>query len=244
MALLISGGWLIANMHVITGISVQHTHFLSRLSNPFFFFLASITVIRWVERRMPDKRWIEWTLRAGFVGIVGSMAAHQYVVAANVAPFQKRSDPEMNLVLWMRSHLPPERVVGTTSPRLIALIPALTAEFSYVAAGNRSLTSTPEIFDRYYQLASFTGLTEAEVARIARQPGKLHPSELLLTFGLRPKEVEGFIDGYKSFLKNGGDRLRYRLDYLILPASAEPITGADRLYQNKEFQLFSMRAAS
>lgn len=247
-AVLVAAGLLVANIHVVTGLDVQNAHFLSRLATPFLFFLAGVTLFHYLERGFLRRKWPSLAFGAAFTVLLASLAAHQCLVASTVAPYQRASSPEMQLVLWLRAHVPPENVVGALSPSLIDLIPALTADYSYVPAGNRSLTATSEIVDRYYELASAAELTEADVARIASRPGKLHPSDLLLTFGLRPDRLTGFVKDYGTFLASRQPVLRYRIDYLVLPAAAAipgPIAArylrVARVYTNSEFQVLQLR---
>lgn len=246
-AVLVAAGLLVANIHVVTGLDVQNAHFLSRLATPFLFFLAGVTLFHYLERFL-GRKWPKLALRAAFAALIASLAAHQYLVASNVAAWQRSSSPEMQLVLWLRAHVPPERVVGTLSPGLIDLIPALTADYSYVPAGNRSLTATSEIVERYYELACAAGLSEADVGHIASRPGKLHPSDLLLTFGLRPERLAGFVNGYGTFLAGPQPALRYRIDYLVLPAEAAipaPIAAryphASPVYRNAGYRLLQLQ---
>jgi hypothetical protein len=246
-AVLIAAGLLISNIHVITGIDVQNAHFLSRLSHPFFFFLAAVTLFHLLEPGLLTRRWAQNALRLACALLVGSLAAHQALVASNVAPYQKKTGSEMQLVLWLRSHVPPESVVGSVSPSLITLVPALTADYSYVPTGNRSLTATSEIFERYYELASAMGLSQADVAHIVARPGKLHPSELLLAFGLRPNRIDSFVQGYAVFLARPQPVLKYRIDYLVLPVSAgipavlDGRPGVKPVYSNADFRLVQLR---
>jgi hypothetical protein len=247
-AVLIAAGLLISNIHVITGINVQNAHFLSRLSHPFFFFLAGVTVFHFLERGVLSRVWVRNVLAIAFALLVGSVAAHQALVASHVAPYQRKTGTQMQLVYWLRSNLLPESVVGTVSPSLITLIPALTADYSYVPTGNRSMTATPEIFERFYELASALGLSQADVAHIAAKPGNLHPSELLLAFGLRPNRIDEFVQGYGAFLATRQPALKYRLDYLVVPASggipSSVITlypQAVAIYRNVDFQVLRLR---
>jgi hypothetical protein len=110
------------------------------------------------------------------------------------------------------------------------------------------MTATPEIFERYYELASAVGLSQADVAHIAAKPGNLHPSELLLAFGLRPNRIDEFVQGYGAFLEARQPALKYRLDYLVLPASggipSSVITlypQAVAVYRNVDFQVLRLR---
>jgi hypothetical protein len=247
-AVLIAAGLLISNIHVITGINVQNAHFLSRLSHPFFFFLAGVTVFHFLERGVLSRVWVRNVLAIAFALLVGSVAAHQALVASHVAPYQRKTGTQMQLVYWLRSNLLPESVVGTVSPSLITLIPALTADYSYVPTGNRSMTATPEIFERFYELASALGLSQADVARIAAKPGNLHPSELFLAFGLPPNRIDEFVQGYGAFLATRQPELKYRLDYLVVPASggipSSVITLYPRavvIYRNVDFQVLRLR---
>lgn len=247
-AVLVTAGLLVSNNHVLTGTDVQNAHFLHRLANPLFFFLLCVTAFHYLGRWVLGRSWARIGLHAAFVLFLVSLAAHQRLVASNVAPYQKESRPEMQLVLWIRSHVPPERVVGTISPRLICLIPALTPEYTYVPNGVRSMTSTPEMLRRYYELAAAEGLSQEEVTRQIKIPGKFHPSDLLLTFVLRPNRMAEVAAGYGDFLASGRTGIEYRLDYLVLPASAGipgPVAAryphAAQVYRNAEFQLLQVQ---
>jgi hypothetical protein len=204
------------NFQVLAGYDAQHEHFWNRLILPLAFFLGCLAVLSSLEARASRyARLYRPVLAAAFLCILSNAAARQMYVGLRVAPIQRASDPKLTLLRWVRSQLPPEQVIGSLEPEFIQAIPAISPEFTYVPSGLRSLTSTGEIVQRYYELAKLIGLSAQEFDALVAIRNHLGESRLGVILGLGG-HTEWFTRGYSSYLlANDSHR---RLDYVILPS--------------------------
>ena len=259
------------NIQMLTGYDAQHAHFWNRLILPVGVLLCGCWLLAAAERRWNRSHLLKASLIGILISLLLNAGTRQVVVGTENAKLQRASRPEIQLLQWVRSNLPAESVIGTVDPDLILLVPALTANFTYVPTGLRSLTPTEEIVDRYYELASFLDLTPAEVQAVAVTPShhSVHSQLFLVLWGFIdpvaiPLSHESTKSGYQwvlKYLDNPGafaegyyrytqmhlDR-EHRLDYVVYsagksmpPAIQGYYAHAKTVYVNQQYQLIALR---
>ncbi len=141
-------GLLGMNVQILSGMSFQQYHFLYRLTEPVCLFLACCLIAR---LRPPAER----TATVALAALLLFATGRQIVAATRFAPLQRSDTPEIQLLTWIRTNLPPQQVIGTSDPDLILLIPAITPDFTYIPSNMRTLTSPAEITVRQAELETF-----------------------------------------------------------------------------------------
>ncbi|HEY7209093.1 MAG TPA: hypothetical protein VH477_02375 [Bryobacteraceae bacterium] len=249
LSLLVLGALCGMNVQIVSGYETQPWHFWKRLALPVLFFLLAGCLARFVERRVVNVRAPAMAL---LIILIVSTAARLCVAGIRTAPYQRASSPDPSLLVWIRRNLAPDQVIGTTNPELILLIPALTSEYTYVPSGLRSLTSRPEIVDRYYEMACILGWPSAQLASAAAIPSHLdHSTEVLHTLGLSytgdPTAYSQFVNGYQAKYALCSAP-RYRLDFVVASSGQEAqairrrFPDAHELYHNEGYRLLDVRA--
>ncbi len=237
LAWLIAGAFYGMNFQVLSGFETQPWHFWKRLALPVAFFLMAAGLAHRVKPRGGV-----WLARGLLILLIASTAARLTIAAWRTAPYQRVSNPKFQVLIWARSQLPANQVIGTTDPELILLIPALTADYTYVPSGLRSLTPTAEIVARYDQLACALGLTPQEVSQAAAVPNHLgHSTELMQVLGLTytgdPGTEQAFREQYAAFSQHCAPP-RGKLDALILPIKSNQTYPTGRTaYRNSEYRV-------
>jgi len=259
------------NFHVLSGYDAEHDHFWRRLILPVAFFLCGCWLLSMAERGWNRPRSLKCLVGLALIAVLLNAGARQLYVGAAIAEQQRASGEEIKLLKWAQSNVPPGSVIGTVDPNLILLIPVISANFTYVPPGLRSLTPTGEIVDRYYELASLLRLSPEEVDSIATVPAHNGTDSHLLwtlrVYGDRigpfvyddsedsrvlrmskyAKSRQTFVEGYRSYQQRCIDRGR-RLDYVVsgpgttIPAPVKTcFVGARVIYLNQRYQLIALR---
>ncbi len=253
--LLVAGSLFGMNLQILSGYETQRWHFWKRLALPVFFFVVASAVARRgeesSEEKIASRRKFAQSLLALLILETAARLAYAGVLTA---PYHRASNPDIAMLTWVRSHLPDNQVIGTADPKLILLIPALTADYTYVPSGLRSLTSTENIVSRYFEIACLLSFSRADVAREAAIPNHLsHSTELLQVLGLSYTGDHGvyqwFLNQYRT--QRTCEAPRWRLDYLAVPAEAfAEATGRKRfpdasvVYRNSAWELLDVRYAA
>jgi hypothetical protein len=242
------------NFQVISGYETQSWHFWKRLALPIFFFVATAWLARFTTSRLNDEKFKKFATvcRAATIVLVLGTSARLIHAGIATAPFQKASGAQVAMLTWIRSHVPENHVIGTTDPELILMIPALTADYTYVPSGLRSLTSLEEIKDRYFELSCLLGLSVKEMAQAAAVPSHLrHSTEVLQVLGL---SYTGDREVYQEFVNEYATRPacpapKRRLDYLLIPrkvgqpsAVAHLFPEIQLVYRDQDYDLLKLRA--
>ena len=246
LLLLVLGAISGMNAHVLTGYETQPWHFWKRLAVPVAFFLVAEVAARYLE----GIRRSRLLAVVALIALLVNSAARLCVAGYETAPYQRATDGRISLLKWASSHLPADRVLATVDPQLILLIPAITTDYTYVPSGIRSLTTTSEIVDRYYQIACLLGMTPADIENAAAVPNHLgHSTEVLHALGLTPNGEPAifheFVGDYRSAYARCGSP-SYRVDYVIVGSDAEQhslqrkFPNARELYRNAGFRLFDV----
>lgn len=252
LTLVIAGSLFGMNLQILSGYETQPWHFWKRLALPIFFFVVASALAHSVEgsfvRKIATVRKIAQVLLASLILETAARLAYAGVLTA---PYQRASNPDVAMLVWVRSHLPVNQVIGTADPKLILLIPALTADYTYVPSGLRSLTSTENILSRYFEIACLLGLSPADVAREAAIPNHLgHSTELLQVLGLSytgdRAVYRWFVSQYRT--PAACQAPSWRLDYLAVPAGTlaekhamERFPIARMVYHNSGWELLDVR---
>jgi hypothetical protein len=147
------------NFQVLTGFDAQHDHFFNRLLQPLGVFFISLAAFAFLR----ESRWRSHVrtlaiLAVPFVAVLIGMAVYrQLEVGLRTASLHRLSDSRMSTLLWIRRHVDPEAVVGTSDDRLYMLLPAVTGHWTFVPIATRSLASTREILLRYLLVSWLEG---------------------------------------------------------------------------------------
>jgi hypothetical protein len=225
------------NFQILSGFDLMHDHFWNRLILPTAFFLCGYWIFSTVENLKRDRlRDFNRVALVALICIILNAGAREVYVGVQIAEQQRASRPEIELLMWARSNLPFGSVIGTVDPDLILMIPSTGPYFNYVPSAGRSFTSTSEIVDRYYELASLLGLSTSEVESIIKFNDVLDYSGTLQTF----------LEGYRRYRKEQSERLR-KLDYVVVNSEIEiPVEIEKRfshariLYINQKFKLIGL----
>lgn len=239
LSLSVLGGLFGMNGQIISGFDVAGFHFMYRLVQPIGYFLAACGLGWLVEhghsRLKPN---LNRFAAIAIAILLVNAAARQSYAAIRFAPYQRSGNPRIKLLTWVRSHLPPEQVIGTLDPELALLIPAIAPDFTYVPGGLRSFTPTREIGDRYLDLASLLGYSQEDVA------GEAKP-ELLEDLRLGIADPADLAPAYGTFLAKNSPRTR-RLDYVVVKAGRiEPLPLIRRfpearvIYEDETYRLMA-----
>jgi len=252
LTLLIAGSLFGMNLQILSGYETQVWHFWKRLALPVFFFVLASALAHRVEESFADKTAIVRKLGQVLLAVlILETAARLAYAGVLTAPYHRSSNPDVAMLVWVRSHLPNNQVIGTADPKLILLIPALTADYTYVPSGLRSFTSTRNIVNRYFEIACLLGLSQADVAREAAVPNHLgHSAELLQVLGLSytgdRAVYQWLVNQYKTQATCRAPNSR--LDYLAVPARTPAQTavekrfpGAPIVYRNSGWELLDVR---
>lgn len=250
LAAVVAGCFFGMNFQLLTGYETQSWHFWKRLALPLAFFLLLSAAASFAARHFAP-RWPRWRGALTFVTflLIAETSARLICAGVLTAPYQRASRPEVSLLTWVRSHISPNHVIGSINPELILLIPALTANYTYVPSGLRSLTSTDEIKQRYFEMACLLGLSTEGLAQAAALPNHLaHSSLVLQVLGL---SYTGDRSVYQAFLKEyaaqGVCRVPRRLDYLAVSKEEAASPSLQRffparrvVYQNAAYELIAV----
>ncbi len=249
----IAGSMYGMNFQILSGYETQTWHFWKRLAVPVLFFLLASALAARAARAGPrNLQRLAIAARILLVILILETAGRLTRAGILVAPFERSTNPDIALLSWVRSHILPGQVIGTANPELILLIPALTSDYTYVPSGLRSLTSTGEIVNRYFELACRLEMSPADVSRAAALPNHLgHSTELLHVLGLSytgdPAVYSRFVNDYESYARDCHDP-GWRLDYLVIPASSNQLVPAVRfpfarvIYRNSGYELLDLHA--
>jgi hypothetical protein len=236
------GSALGLNLQVLTGIDAQHTHFYNRALQPLLMYLFLLMLFRSIKR--PPM--------AAIVAVIGILIAvaslRQIEVGRNTAVWHRKTNPDIDVLVWVRSHLPPDAVIGSNDVNLIELIPAIAGNWTFVPMGGRSMATDEDILTRYSLLCRIEGRSWQEVEAALRLPGFREGKAMSLSYALvmeqRPSSRS--IETAKAIWNKidlPGDFRDRRLDYLITrkadAALVSPTPGGrfDTLYQNGAWRL-------
>src|SRR5262249_22225852 len=137
------------------------------------------------------------------VVVLLNAGARQLYVGGLISEQQRASRPEIELLAWIRSHVPWGSVIGTVNFEIVALIPAIGPNFSYLPMEMRTMTPTGEIGERCYDLALLLTASPDEFYRQRFACGGIHRS---------------YSEAYALYSQTHGGptgRPTYRLDYVV-----------------------------
>ncbi len=250
LAILVCGALYGMNFQIISGFETQPWHFWKRLALPLCYFLGISFAAHFAEntRRIRARACRGTAYLVLFLLILETAARLTYAALAT-APLQRASQPDLALLDWVRANLPRDQVIGTVNPELILLIPAIAPDYTYVPSGLRSLTSSDEIVERYFELDCLLGLSPHQVESAAAVANHLgHSTELLHVLGLSytgdPEVYRSFVNGYRKF-QAACVLPKWQLD-LVVTSSPEEAAAVHRnlplvktLYQNSRYELLA-----
>jgi len=155
------------------------------------------------------------------VALIALSSYRQYQAGSQSAESHRFSDSRNQILLWARTNISPQAVIGTLDPQLMMLIPAITGNWNFVPVGSRSVSSSQEILRRYSLLSTLEKIGPGEVEGRLRHPiqaEKLRhrpPFVLFVSAYLGPeltadlRQFARTIDMYKELTSR-------KLDYLII----------------------------
>jgi hypothetical protein len=150
----ITGAALGLNAQALTGINAEHAgHFYNRVLQPLGTYFLLLMVFRNVRRPVTVVTVLVSAL------LISMAAVRQVQVGRNTAAYHRITDPDMEVLLWARSHLPADVVIGSNDGNLLTLIPAIAGTWTFVPLGDRSMASDKEILTRYLLLCRLEGRT-------------------------------------------------------------------------------------
>ncbi|HEY3823647.1 MAG TPA: hypothetical protein VGL82_03770 [Bryobacteraceae bacterium] len=231
------------NFQVLTGFDAQHDHFYNRALQPLLGYFFLLMLFRNV-RRPPVAAVI-----AVIAALLGVAARRQIEVGKNTAPYQRKSNPDMDVLIWARSHLSSDAVIGSNDGNLLTMIPAIDGVWTFVPRGDRSMASSEEILTRYLLLCRLEGWNWQKVEDDLQSDSHQHPNAspivytLITAHKLLPESqamartIWGKIDLATDFRDRRLDYLMERKDEgaPVFPTRQEPFS---ELYENSAWRLF------
>jgi hypothetical protein len=231
------------NFQLLTGFDAQHHHFYNRALQPLLMYLFLLMLFRSV-RKPPG------AATAAVIGILIAVAAlRQIEVGRNTAVYQRKTNPDMDVLVWARSHLPADAVIGSNDGNLLTLIPAIAGTWTFVPLGDRSMASNDEILTRYLLLCRLQGWNWQTVETELTSDSRLHSNASALAYILimqrkiLPESLQT-ANAIWTKIDLRGDFKDRRLDYMIVsradgtpvsPVLSEPFAA---LYQNSAWRVF------
>jgi hypothetical protein len=254
MAALLFGGLVGLNFHVITGFDAQHTHFYNRLLQPLGCFFAPLAVLAWLDER-------DWRslLRATAVAIGAASVLllclglyRQARVGIDTAVHHRASDSRMATLLWIREHLPPQTVIGSSDDRLFLLIPAVTGNWTFVPMGLRSMAPTREILLRYLLLSALEGKQWHEIRdtltrkRLGDTFGSVIVQPMIGAVQLSPRAL-AMVESMWNHGKLDRELAARKLDFLIVeaerPLETMRLRNPKTIFVNHDWRVLDVREA-
>jgi len=236
---LLAGGGVGLNLHLLTGYNPQHGHFINRVIEPLAFFLG-VALLALISFRSGGFR--VWFRRAsfGFAGVLVLIAGYrQYECGLAGVSGQRLSTSRAKLSGWIREHIPVDKVIGTTDPELVMLLPGIAGNWTFMPMATRSMADGVEDMKRYFILAQLESVdleqAKAQLLKPAPDGDHLWLMPEYVFFGAQGPD-QGVVQLAESTWakENAADLLQVRkLDYLALSPSASLIP-AKRLFSNLE----------
>jgi hypothetical protein len=158
-----AGGAVGINFQLLTGYNAQHGHFLNRVILPVTVYAAGLMVLSLPAVRTGPRSLTVALPGLLIVGLLTMASARQIETGRNTAQYQRLSNPDMAVLMWLREHVPADSVLGSTDRDLLTLIPGITGMWTFVPLGDRSMASTQEILTRYLMLARLQGQSWTDV---------------------------------------------------------------------------------
>ena len=245
----VAGASIGLNIHLLTGYDGQHhLHFNNRVIQPLLTYVLLLIAIRFGPWREKYRR---SALAAGCIfiaALLGVAVIRQIQVARNTAAYHRMSSPDMNVLVWLRSRIDPDTVVGSSDGALLALIPAVAGTWTFVPAAGGSAASNTEILTRYLMLARLQGRNwpDAETELRSDSGLKLGPSSLSYILILQRPILPETIESARAIWNNldlARDFRGRRLDYLITRRQESGVVppsmrGWEPVYQNSKWRVF------
>jgi hypothetical protein len=235
LVLLLLAGFAGLNFQIFSGYEAAHDkHFWNRLIQPVGFFLAGCWSLVAAERRRQSPRRLNYIAAGLLALILLNAAARQLYAGGRIAEHQRASRPEIELLAWIRTHVPEQSVIGTLNFEIVALIPAMGPNFSYVPMEMRTVTPTGEIGDRCYDLALL----------LTTSPDDFYRQRFACGGRQRPYSEDVL---YSQTHGSPSGRPAYRLDYVIdrsgkplPPRIAASFPKAAIIHTNQRYQLIQL----
>lgn len=244
LAVIVAGA-LGLNFHLVTGYNPQHEHFYSRLINPIVFLIVCLTVSAFIKNF--GLRFVT-PLAAGFALLVVGMGAYrQYRAAGNTIADHRTDTERRELVAWIRDHVEPGKVVGTTDTEVLLLLPPVGGTWNFVPVGGRSMASDQEILKRYLTLSKIEQRTWEEVKtallkhHVSEDRLWLHNSFVFFNRNILDPKLLGEAEKVWPTLSTTQELKERQLDYLALPKEKkrqlQEFPNAQAVYENQSWVL-------
>lgn len=237
-----AGGAIGLNFQVVTGFNAEHEHFYHRVLQPVLCYLFLLILFR----RMRVRAVVP--VAAAIAVLLTTAVVRQVEVGRNTARYQRKSSPDIDVLAWIRSHLPQNIVVGSSDVNVLTLTPAIAGTWNFVPLGSRSMTSTDEILRRYLLLCRITGEEWPDIEH--RLKAVLTPDlpGMPVSFGVlvEAQISAGTLHSAREIWEHVNPERDFegrRLDYLIvkrsLPAGVPSVAGErfDTVYENTEWRV-------
>lgn len=154
---LLAGAGLGLNLQVLTGYDPQHEHFWNRLVQPVAALALGLGGAYLIEKYTRGGRWIRFAFAGGMLLLLGVAFFRQSRIAQYTEQDHRRSAPSVDVLEWVRSHLPADVVLGSVDYEMILLTPAVAGTWNFVPCGIRSMASDDEILKRYLIVSRIVG---------------------------------------------------------------------------------------
>ena len=234
------------NFQLVTGFDAQHVHFYHRVLQPVIMFivLLSIASAACATQRLRRDALIIATVAICMLLPVAVL--RQVKVAINTATYHRNSNADMDALLWLRSRIPPDTVVGSTDGDVLTLIPGITGTWTFVPVGDLSMATSTEILLRYLVLCRLEGRDWRDVESNLTSNRGFGSLSFIFTLQLKfSDESIQFAQSLWNNLDTAAELRTRRLDYVIskrkegLPGIPET-TETQLVYRNSIWAIYRL----
>lgn len=222
---LLTGAFVVTNLHLVTGYNAQHEHAYNRLVQPFGLLLAVIAGHRWFGYLL-----FRPLIDLGTVLVIVLAGCRQTYVASAMPSFARESAAQSQQLRRLDG-LDGPLVIGVLDEEIRALLPAFTRHWSFVPVGFRTLASNEEILTRFVIIARLTGVSHDESLGLLKSPP---PSGAMRTFcygllddfSVQPADVDRFENLWRKFDDSAElprSLATRRLDVVLVPSDHAPV---------------------
>lgn len=261
MGSILISGILLMNSQVITGFSIQKSHYEFAMA-PFAAIMLVYALWHAAEKRFEPKK-----IGAILVIVLFSIGFYsQYSFAYNKHSLYSIDDSDKELYAWLDGNTEKDDVVLALSTEQSYLIPLYTHNNVYLPYGPYSLAPTDEIWERFYISYSMLAVDESHIRGminneetrnsyiIDHRTNTFNKSSFEIAFwdlylfsleygsGIpEPKKAE-ILEDYRRYSENATAWEKYRADYILIgpyERSAGAADPGDMVWENEKFSVHS-----
>jgi hypothetical protein len=143
------------NLHLLTGVNAQHSHYWGRMIIPFGIFYTAMLSIGYINKKFSPKQvqYFHATLIVVAVLVVFRSLHRQIVAAQAIRPFADTRQPLYDILNYTQHNFAVAQVIGSTQTYCIGIAPSITKHYLFVPNSVRTNVANEEIIFRYLIMA-------------------------------------------------------------------------------------------